>query len=241
MALNEQRHDQTRSVSDFAVPAHRRAFFLRRAMRLRTRGTGSDLHRLMAGPRSNAGFMVSKVFGDIPVLLVGAHAANAYMSPRHTVDVDFLVPNHRFRDAEKALSAERWRRSRDLLFPNANLGLYGSAWNHPETNEELALLSSAQHWVDAAFDAPMARAQDGARVLPLAFLVLMKLDSARTTDQGDLGRMLGRLDDAAVKSVIAIVTKHYSDPQAADDILQYAEIGRWEYSTDAERDDEKKK
>jgi hypothetical protein len=43
----------------------------------------------------------------------------------------------------------------------------------------------------------------------------MKLDSARTTDQGDLGRMLGRLDKAAIESVIAIVAKHYGDPQAA--------------------------
>ncbi len=223
---------------DFSIARHRRAFFLRRAMRLRTRGSGSDLERLMTGPRSNAGLMASKVFGTIPVMLVGAHAANAYMPPRHTADVDFLVPNHRFREAEKALSAEGWQRSLDLVFPNANLGLHGSAWSHQQTNEQLDLISSPQPWVEAAFDAPIVRAQDGARVLPLPFLVLMKLDSARTTDQGDLGRMLGRLDNAAVENVIAVVTKHYGDPQAADDIRQYAEIGRWEYSTETERGDQ---
>lgn len=220
---------------DFSVPANRRAFFLRRALRLRTRGSGSDLDRLMAGPRSNAGLVASKFFGDIPVMLIGAHAANVYMPARNTTDVDFLVPNDRFRDAESALAAAEWRRSRSLAFPNANLGLFGSAWNHPKTNEELDVLSSPQHWVQAAFDAPISRAQDGVRVLPLPYLVLMKLDSARTTDQGDLGRMLGRLGDDDVEKIAAVVTKHYADPQAADDIRQYAEIGRWEYSTEMER------
>lgn len=223
---------------DFSVPGNRRAFFLRRAFRLRTRGSGSDLDGLMSGPRSNAGLMASKVFGDIPVMLIGAHAANVYMPPRNTADVDFLVPHHRFQDAENRLAAEGWGRIRSLMFPNANLGLYGSAWSHPQTNEKLDLISSPQHWVEAAFDSPISRAQNGARVLPLSFLILMKLDSARTTDQGDLGRMLGRLDDPMIEKIISEVTKHYGDPQAADDIRQYAEIGRWEYSVEPEHKNE---
>ncbi len=119
-------------------------------------------------------------------MLNGAHAANAYMPPRHTADVDFLVPKHRYRDAVAKHAAEGWKQTRELVFPNANLELFGSAWNHPETNEELALISSPQHWGEAAFGAPVARAQNDARVLPLPYLVLMKLDSARTTDHGDL-------------------------------------------------------
>src|SRR6185437_1824415 len=177
MAIHD-RLDATGPI-DFSVASNRRAFFLRRAFRLRTRGSGSDLDKLMAGARSNAALMASKVFGDIPVMVIGAHAANVYAPPQSTARVDFLVLNHRFSDAEKALSAEGWQRSRDLVFPNANLGLYGSAWTHRQTNEELDLISSAQHWAEAAFDAPVSRAPDGARVIPLAFLVLMKLDSAR--------------------------------------------------------------
>ncbi|MGH7736648.1 MAG: hypothetical protein ACREMP_02080 [Candidatus Tyrphobacter sp.] len=180
--------------------------------------------------------MASKVFGDIPVMLAGAHAANAYMPPRNTADVDFIVPHHRFSDAEAALAREGWKRSRGLVFPNANLGLYGSAWRHPEANEYLGVLSSPQRWVEGAFDAQVSRAQNGARVLPLSFLVLMKLDSSRTTDQGDLGRMLGRLDSAEVEKIVSVVTKHYGDPQAADDIRQLAEIGRWEYATAPDRE-----
>ncbi len=236
MALRD-RIDQSEPI-DYSVPAVRRAFFLERAFRLRTRGSGSDLDRLMAGPRSNAGLMASQLFGDIPVMVIGAHAANAYMPPRHTADIDFLVANHRYRDAVKKLETEGWQQTRTLVFPNANLELFGSAWHHPETSEELDLISSPQHWVEAAFDATVSRAQNGVRVLPLPYLVLMKLDSARTTDQGDLGRMLGRLDDSEVEQIVTVVTNHYGDPQAADDIRQYAEIGRWEYSVDSSRKDD---
>ena len=164
-------------------------------------------------------------------MLAGAHAANAYMPPRNTADIDFIVPYDRFRDAEQALEKAGWLRARDLVFPNANLGLSGSAWHHPQSNEELDLITSAQNWVQAAFDAPVSHAPDGSRIVPLSFLVLMKLDSARTTDQGDLARMLGRLDDREVGKIVSVVTAHYADPQTADDIRQFAEIGRWEYDS----------
>jgi hypothetical protein len=60
----------------------------------------------------------------------------------------------------------------------------------------------------------------------------MKLDSARSTGQGDLQRMLGLLGAEAVEEIIAIVERHYGDPAAADDLRQYHEIGRWEYDID---------
>ena len=78
----------------------------------------------------------------------------------------------------------------------------------------------------------MSRDRNGARVLPLPYLMLMKLDSARGVDQGDLTRILGRLDDAEVERVIAMVGRHYADRQAAEDIRQYAAIGRWEWETE---------
>ena len=75
----------------------------------------------------------------------------------------------------------------------------------------------------------------GQRVLPLPYLVLMKLDSARGIDQGDLSRMLGRLSDDKVEEIVDIVMRHYGDPQAADDIRQYAALGRWEWENQGER------
>lgn len=45
--------------------------------------------------------------------------------------------------------------------------------------------------------------------------------------------MLGRLSPDEVERVIDVVAERYgSDPSAAEDIRQYAEIGRWEYETE---------
>ncbi|HTW82843.1 MAG TPA: hypothetical protein VMD91_02105 [Candidatus Sulfotelmatobacter sp.] len=73
------------------------------------------------------------------------------------------------------------------------------------------------------------RDRNGERVIPLAYLVLMKLDSARAVDQGDLTRTLGRLDAEQVDAIVSIVERYYGDPAAADDVRQYHEVGRWEY------------
>lgn len=226
--------EQRLSYDAVSVAANRRRFYLERASRRNTRGSGSDLGRLMQGRRPKVSLVTSAVFGDIAVMLAGAHAANAYAPPRATADVDFLVPHERFSAAEKRLRAAGWRKSRDLVFPNAKLALYGSAWHEPVGRMDADIMASPQTWVHAAFAATPALDQNGARVLPLPYLVLMKLDSARGIDQGDLARMLGRLDDVAVECVVNIVEQHYDDHQAAEDVRQYARIGRWEYQTTAE-------
>jgi hypothetical protein len=60
----------------------------------------------------------------------------------------------------------------------------------------------------------------------------MKLDAARSIDQGDLSRILGRLSNAELDAVATVIKKHYShDPAALEDLRQYAEVGRWEYET----------
>ncbi|MBC5804292.1 MAG: hypothetical protein GIX03_15100 [Candidatus Eremiobacteraeota bacterium] len=204
---------------------------------------GSDLGRLMRGERPTISFVTSAVFGDIVTMLAGAHAANAYAPPRVTADVDFLVPHERFAEAQARLRDAGWRKSCDLVFPNAKLGLYGGACREPVLHTDADILASPQAWAHAAFTATPSHDQNGARVLPLPFLVLMQLDSACGVDQGNLSRMLGRLDDAAIEHILEIVERYYDDHQAAEDVRQYALIGRWEYqmshvtrkSDDAER------
>jgi len=124
-----------------------------------------------------------------------------------------------------------WKRIRDLIFPTAKLGLFGSLWSPPDDGVEIDILSSDHAWAHAAFDAPISRDQTGERVIPLAFLVLMKLDAARGIDQSDINRILGRLSPEAVEEVVSLVGRFYDDSAAADDIRQSAAIGRWEYET----------
>lgn len=177
--------------------------------------------------------MVEAIFGDVPVFLVGAFAAAAYAPERYTKDVDYFVAAERYEDAQARLRAGEWSKTRTLAFPNAALGLHGSAWTPRGGGQEIDLITSGQPWAREAFAVPASRDANGRRVIPLAYLVLMKLDSSRAIDQADLSRMLGRLSAEQVEDVIRTVERHYHDPSAPDDVRQYHEIGKWEYETEA--------
>lgn len=224
-----------RSQIDVTSAAARRRFFLSRARRLNTHGAGSDMRLLMAMPRTASGVqrMIEAIFGDIPVFLVGAFAAAAYAPERHTKDVDYFVAAENYDDAQARLQAGDWKKTRTLLFPNAGLGLHGSAWALRGGGQEIDLMTSEQVWAREAFAAPVSQDLNGERVIPLAYLILMKLDSARVIDQADLARILGRLSSEQVEGVIHTVQRHYRDPSAADDLRQYHEIGKWEYETES--------
>jgi hypothetical protein len=219
---------------DVTSAASRRRFFLSRAARLNTRGTGSDMRVLMEMPRTKIGAerVVEAIFGDVPVFLIGAHAAAAYAPERSTNDVDYFVAADHYEDAQARLHAGGWKQTRTLTFMNAVLGLHGSAWAPHDAGLEIDLITSDQPWVQEAFGAPVARNANGDRVIPLAYLVLMKLDSARAIDQADLSRMLGRVSPQTLEGIIRIVQRHYGDPSAAEDLRQYHELGKWEYETE---------
>ncbi len=195
-------------------------------------GSGSDLRHLMKLPRTELLVKPEDIFGELPVLVVGGVATRAYAPERHTKDIDFLVEDERFHEAAQSLSKNGFRKGHDLYFPNTSLGLYGEAWSRG--HEELDIISTPQEWCHAAF---LGRAEDatGLRVIPLPYLILMKFDSARGIDQGDLTRMLGRLDDAEIERLIATVENCCGDPAFAGDIRQYAQLGRWEWETERQR------
>ncbi|MBV9438361.1 MAG: hypothetical protein JOZ24_00055 [Candidatus Eremiobacteraeota bacterium] len=219
---------------DVTSAAARRRFYLDRARRKNTRGGGSNLARLMDSDLPGLPSLDERLLTAVDGVLAGALAAAAYAPARMTSDVDVLVRTSAYGDAERCLRHAGYRRERTLAFPNAALGLFGSSWR--KGSASLDLISSPQPWVAESFQT-LVRNKRGLRILPLPYLVLMKLDSARGIDQGDLGRMLGRLRDDDVEQIVSAVCRHYGDPHAADDIRQYAAIGRWEYETDgAERD-----
>ncbi|GAC1498254.1 MAG: hypothetical protein NVS1B14_01190 [Vulcanimicrobiaceae bacterium] len=190
----------------------------------------------MRDDRSKTRVAAGKILREIPYMLVDAHAANAYMPPRNTRDVDMLVQDSDFPKVEQRLREAGWSKNRNLMFPNAKLGLFGSAWHHDKTDDEMDVLSSNQSWMAEAFTRTPVYDRNGARVIPLPFIIFMKIDSARATDQGDLARMLGRLADSEVETIIKTIGRYYDDPQAPDDVRQYAAVGRWEYESVPDKD-----
>lgn len=215
---------------NFELARDRRRFFIERGLRKRTRrASGSAPESLMELPRTEIGVDPRKLFGDIPFCVVGGVATRAYMPERFTKDVDVLVGPDDFETAEARLRGAGYHAitgDDNLFFSNSLLGLFGRVWR--EGDSRIDLISSRQQWVrealmEQSFD------QTGLRVIALPYLVLMKIDASRGQDQADIERMLGRLDDAQVEHVAQIVDRYSGDPQAAEDVRQYAMLGRMEY------------
>ena len=216
---------------DFRQAQNRRRFYLERGLRHRPFGAGSNLRLLMDLPRYEVQVKPEELFGDIPAVVIGGVAARAYAPERHTKDIDFLIDHSRFEEASERLRQAGFRKDRDLFFPNASLALYGRAWSRGQVI--IDVVATPQLWGKRALEKRVLD-QTGLRVVPLPYLVLMKLDSARGIDQGDLTRMLGRLNDGEVEEIIDEVERYSSDPAFADDVRQYAQLGRWEWETDSE-------
>ena len=213
---------------DPSSAADRRRFFIERALRMRTRGSGSDLARLMAQPMKKPVDMF--VLDGIATMLIGAHAAAAYAPARMTQDVDIVVPAEQYAEAEARMLDAGWQKTTDLVFHGSRLGLRGGAWAKPGT-EEQDLMTSDQSWLHEAFNQQPVLRSDGKRVIPRDYLILMKLDSARGIDQGDLNRVLGLMTSQEVEATVSVVARHYDDEQIVEDLRQSAEIGRWEYES----------
>lgn len=211
---------------DFTTAAGRRRFYLERGLRRRPIGAGSDMETLMQSPRTKLFLTMGELFGDIPAAIVGGVATRAYAPERVTQDLDVLVDHMQYRDAVRRLEGLGWSSLRELIFPNTMLGLHGSAWSNQD--RKLDLLASPQPWAAEAL-AEEAYDQTGARIVALPYLVLMKLDSARGIDQGDLSRMLGRASASEIERTVRVVERHHGDPHAAEDVRQYAELGALEY------------
>jgi hypothetical protein len=177
-------------------------------------------------PREEPQVRPSDLFGEIPAAVVGGVATRAYAPERHTRDIDFLVAHECYEEAIRRLLILEWSKVNDLLFPNTSLRLYGSAWEKDDLS--IDVIATDQAWADEALRIE-AVDQTGLRIVALPYLVLMKLDSARGIDQGDLTRMLGRLNESELERVVRVVERYSHDPQAGDDVRPYFLLGRIEW------------
>ncbi len=78
----------------------------------------------------------------------------------------------------------------------------------------------------ALSDASEVASAPGVRVLPLHWLVLMKLSASRAQDVADVARMLGLADDAALTNVRDTVRAYA--PDLSDDLESLIALGRLE-------------
>lgn len=206
--------------------AARRAMLAFSARRQRP-GSGSMLYELMKEEtpvmdwwRKAARLLQGK---GIQMAVTGAVAANAYMPPRSTADLDLALPLADLANGGQALTAAGWRFLGDLqLYED----LEGTAWK--KGPDEIDLIGLPGAWGQAAIsDAQGNRVVAGLPTLTLPYVVVMKLLSARPQDSADIARMLGPAADATLNTVRAAVRR--LRPGDVDELEQMIALGKLEY------------
>lgn len=159
----------------------------------------------------------------IPVAVVGAVAANAYMPARNTDGLDLAVASRHRAIAEDSLRAAGWQALGSLSLYG---GLTGSAWK--KQGREVGLLGVPDWWGEEAIvEAQGNLASHRMPTLTLPYLVVMKLISARPQDSADIARMLGAANDARIDEVREAVRRVL--PEETDVVDQLVVLGRLEY------------
>ena len=139
------------------------------------------------------------------------------MPERMTRDFDILVHHH---DGDAALA-----RLKEAGYQVASeLSIPGYMLNAPD-GTEIDLLLIPFEWLDDALQPDRTDAA-GYPVLGLPYLVLMKMETSRPQDLGDLSRMLGLAEENDLEQVRAAVSRYM--PDAAEDLESLIYLGRLE-------------
>ena len=154
--------------------------------------------------------------------LTGAAAARLYMPERATVDVDIVVNKSDAAAAREALRAAGYRY-------RSELSIGGSFWSSP-AGVPIDVIEMSYPWTEVALKAASRNLDArGLPVLPLPYLVLMKLDAGRVQDIADITRMLGQTDDDALGAVRRVLADHA--PEDAADVESLIALGRMEFDS----------
>lgn len=151
--------------------------------------------------------------------VTGAVAARLYMPERMTRDLDVLIAAQ---DAE-AVGV----RLADAGFSRmGRLAIGGSTWVAPD-GTPIDVIEGEDLWVPAALDqAHRNWDSQGLPILPLPYLVLMKLAASRVQDLADVSRMLGGADTHQLAETRATVREHA--PELAEDLESLIQLGKLE-------------
>ena len=153
----------------------------------------------------------------------GSVAANAYMPPRQTNDLDLALPIGDLGKAGLALEAGGWTFLEEL--PRYER-LRSTAWRL--RHNELDLIGLPGAWGHAAIAAARGNTVvAGLPTMTLPWVVAMKLISARPQDSADICRMLGPASEEQLQVVRALV--HRWRPTDAEDLEPMITAGKLEF------------
>ncbi len=163
-------------------------------------------------------------FGSVPHAIIGAVAANRFMPARQTMGIDFAIAQRDVDVAAETLRGAGWRMQHELV---VRPPLAGVAWQSAD-DQPVDVTIVPGRWGGALVDSAMANRADGLPMASLPHLVILKMIAGRTTDAGDIARMLGHQDAITIEAVRTVARRVLQEPELAD-LDQLIELGRLEY------------
>ena len=151
--------------------------------------------------------------------VVGAVATRLYMPERMTQDLDIVIRSVDGSQARQKLAEARF-------IYQGELSIGGSSWTTPN-GELIDILEGNDTWWTAAItDAQVNRDAQGLPIVPLPYLVLIKLRAGRVQDIADVTRMLGQAGEATLDAVRMLFAQHASEDM--QDLESLIELGQLE-------------
>ena len=206
-------------MADLAVRSQARHLLISLAMKRQKAGSGSAESFLRERTARMKFPNLTALLVGVDWAVVGAAATRLYMSERLTNDLDILV---NVADAQTV----RERLTHNGAVCHAGFIPGRSSWTLAD-GFPLDVLEGRDAWTPAALvEAQTNRGLDGAPVLSLAYLVLMKFRASRVQDIADVSRMLGQASAGLLEEVRRIFAQF--QPEDAEDIESLIALGQLE-------------
>lgn len=199
------------------TPRQKRRLLIEMSLRKQKPGTGSSHAFMQRRTAMNPWPDLRQILHDFQWVIVGGVATRAYMPERATKDVDILVRRSDGQRVVEALKDAGYKVTTELAVP-------GLLLESPE-GVELDVLFGEQAWLEEALTQPEYD-KAGYPVLGLPFLVLMKMETGRGRDFGDVTTMLGWADEEQLNNVRDVIARYSA--QDLSDLESLIFIGQQE-------------
>ena len=162
---------------------------------------------------------LTAILHPLPWAVVGAVATRLYMPERATRDLDVVVTVADVPEVRRRLTAAGF-------IEQDRLAIGGASWRTPDGEPIDVIEGQDPWWWEALTEARTNRDTQGLPILPLPYLVLMKVRSGRVQDIADVARMLGQADEPALGRVRAAFARW--SPEDTEDLESLITLGRLE-------------
>ena len=189
------------------------------ALRRSHPGSGSALDFLRRRTADMNWPDLTAILHPLPWAVAGAVATRLYMPERTTHDLDVVVGVADVPEVRRRLIAANFTEEGILT-------IGGASWRTPDGEVIDVIEGHDQWWAEALAEAQTNKDVQGLPILPLAYLVLMKVRAGRVQDLADVARMLGQADDPAIGRVRAGIARW--SPEDTEDVESLITLGRME-------------